>query len=58
MMMSSYSDDYENVLELYYSAALTGWLNISPSVQYISNPGGDRTVSDAVVLGLRLQMIF
>jgi porin len=55
---AGYSDDHESVLEIYYNATLTPWLNISPSVQYISNPGGNRTVSDAVVLGLRLQMIF
>jgi len=55
---AGYTDDHESVVELYYSAALTGWLNVSPSIQYVSNPGGNRTVSDAVVLGLRLQMTF
>ena len=54
----TYTDDYENALELYYSAALTPWLNISPSIQYIINPGGDETAGDAVVLGVRLQMRF
>jgi len=55
---TTYSDDYENALELYCSIRVTPWLNISPSVQYIGNPGGDKTVSDAVVLGVRAQMTF
>jgi len=55
---TTYTDDYENALELYYSAQVTPWLNISPSIQYIANPGGDKSVSDAVVLGVRVQMTF
>ncbi|MHC4458866.1 MAG: carbohydrate porin [Planctomycetota bacterium] len=55
---STYTDDYEIALELYYSAQLAPWLAVSPSVQYIANPGGDRTASDAVVLGVRAQVSF
>lgn len=55
---SGYSDDHENVLELYYNTQVTPWLNVSPSLQYVSNPGGDKAVSDAVVFGVRLQMTF
>jgi len=55
---TTYTDDYENAIELYYNAQVAGWLNISPSVQYIANPGGNKAVSDAVVLGARAQMIF
>jgi porin len=54
----SYTDDYENAIELYYNAQVTGWLNISPSIQYVANPGGDQSRSDAIVLGLRAQMNF
>jgi porin len=54
----TYTDDYESVLELYYNARITPWLNISPSIQYIANPGGSSAVSDAVVLGVRAQMLF
>ena len=53
---STYTDDYESVIELYYNAQVTPWLNISPSAQYIANPGGSKTVSDAVVLGERAQI--
>ena len=55
---ATYTDDYESALELYYSAQLTPWLAVSPSIQYIANPGGDKNISDAVVLGLRAQMSF
>ncbi len=55
---TTYTDDYERAVELYYSAQLTPWLNISPAVQYIANPGGNKTRSDAVVLGVRVQMSF
>lgn len=56
--VSTYTDDYESALELYYSAAVSPWRNVSPSIQYITNPGGVRGVSGAVVLGIRVQMIF
>ena len=55
---SSYTNDYESIIELYYNAQLTAWLNISPSIQYVANPGGIRGVSDAVILGTRIQMLF
>ena len=55
---ATYTDDYENVLELYYSAQVTQWLAVSPSIQYIANPGGDKTTSDAVALGVRVQVSF
>ena len=32
-------------------------MNVSPSVQYITNPGGEGT-GDAVVCGIRTQMTF
>ncbi|MBN1391204.1 MAG: carbohydrate porin [Sedimentisphaerales bacterium] len=54
----TYTDDYESALELYYNARLTPWLNISPSIQYIANPGGNKSADDAVVLGVRTQMVF
>jgi porin len=56
--VSNFPEDYESVLELYYNAHISPLLNITPGVQYIANPGGAKGVSDAVVLGLRLQMRF
>jgi len=55
---STYTDDYESVLEVYYNAQVTPWLHISPSVQYVANPSGNGTGNDAVVLGVRVQMSF
>lgn len=55
---TTYTEDYENALELYYNAQVADWLSISPSIQYITNPSGNNAASDAVVLGLRAQMIF
>ena len=55
---ATYPEDYESALELYYSIQFTPWLNMSPSVQYITNPGGSNMISDAVVVGLRAQMLF
>jgi porin len=55
---STYTNGYESVTELYYSAQVTRWMHISPSVQYVANPGGDRTVSDAIVVGMRAVITF
>ncbi|MBL7214823.1 MAG: carbohydrate porin [Phycisphaerae bacterium] len=54
----TYTNDYESVVEMYYSAQVTPWMNLSPSIQYVTNPGGVDGVSDAVVLGLRTMMTF
>jgi porin len=54
----TYPEDYESAFELYYNARLTPWLNISPSIQYISNPGGSDLTGDSVIFGLRAQMLF
>lgn len=55
---TTYTDDYESVVELYYNAQVTPWLNISPNIQYVANPGGSGTGSDAFILGARAQMSF
>ncbi|MDH4201947.1 MAG: carbohydrate porin [Phycisphaerae bacterium] len=55
---STYTEDYESATELYYSAQVTKWMTLSPSVQYVTNPGGDSSVSDAVILGLRALVTF
>ena len=55
---AGFTSDHETVTELYYNAAITPWLSVSPCLQYVFNPGGDETVDHAVVLGLRVQMSF
>ena len=55
---SGYTENAETAVELYYSAAVAPYLTISPSLQYIYDPGGTNAARDAVVLGLRARMIF
>lgn len=55
---STFTEDSETVVEVYYNAAVTKNMNISPDIQYIVNPGGDKTNRDALVLGVRLQITF
>lgn len=55
---TTYTDDYEAAIELYYSAEIAPWFVVSPSIQYVKNPGGDDSVDDAVVLGVRVLMTF
>lgn len=54
----TYVDDSESVIELYYNAQVSPWLNITPNIQYITNPGGGGATKDAVVVGIRAQMAF
>ena len=55
---STYAEDYESVSELYYNAQITPWMNLSPSLQYITNPGGNSDASDAVPCGVRALILF
>jgi len=55
---SSYPQDSESVLELYYNCRVTDGFNVTPSLQYVANPGGASGVSDAVVLAVRTQVTF
>ena len=55
---AGFTEGHETVMEWYYNVAVTGWLSISPSVQYILHPGGMEMPKDAVVFGIRAQMSF
>jgi len=55
---TTYPQDYESVVELYYNARISSYIDISPSIQYIANPGGAAGVRDAVVFGVRVQVLF
>ncbi len=54
----TYLDDAETVWEIFYNAKVTRWMNVSPSLQYVVDPGADSAKKDAVVFGLRAQMTF
>lgn len=50
-------DDYETAVELTWRAAVTDWLTLQPDVQYIIHPGSQRALRNAVVVGLRFDII-
>lgn len=50
------TDRREIVLEAAYSTLLASWLTIEPDIQYVLNPGGDRRLHDAVVVGFRVKI--
>ena len=51
-------DDVETVIELTYWMPLLPWFSLQLDAQYIGSPGTDPTLDDAVLLGLRYQVIF
>jgi len=55
---TAYPEGYESALEVYYNAQITPWFNLSPAVQYVTNPGGVKTAKDAVLFGVRARIIF
>ncbi len=46
----------ETVLELTYRALLADWLTIQPNLQYVSNPGTNPALIDAVAVGFRAEV--
>jgi porin len=46
---------FVGVIEVTYRRALLPWLTVQPDIQYILNPGADRSLRDAVVFGLRIE---
>ncbi len=50
--------DRETVYDLYYSIVLTPWCKISPDIQVVTNPGGNKDARDALVAGVRVQIDF
>jgi len=55
---AGYADAFESVVEIYYNAQVAPWVAVSPSVQFVDNPGGDNATEDSVVFGLRAQSAF
>ena len=48
----------ETSLELTYSVKVTPWLRLQPDLQYIVNPGFKGGPDDAVVIGMRMELMF
>jgi porin len=49
---------HETVLEVTYRITFTPWLMVQPDLQYIVHPGGSTAIPNAVVLGIRLDVLF
>jgi len=49
---------HTTVMELYYNVQVTPWLNLSPSIQHVINPGGANASNHATVIGVRAQVAF
>ncbi len=49
---------HETVLEATYKIALAPWWSLQPDVQYIVHPGGSTGTPNALVLGLRVDLLF
>lgn len=52
------TSDRETVYELYYLIQLTPWMFITPDIQVVTNPGGDRFGRDCITGGVRLKIVF
>lgn len=48
----------ETTVELYYKVAITPFFSLTPDLQYIVNPSGDPSISDAVVGAVRFELTF
>ncbi|WP_145961221.1 carbohydrate porin [Salinisphaera sp. LB1] len=51
-----HSDRAETAVELTYQAPINHYLTVQPDVQYIINPGVDRAVDNATVVGMRASL--
>ncbi len=47
---------HETAIELTYLVQIHDRLRIQPDIQYVINPGADRTIENALVLGIRLEL--
>lgn len=48
-------DRAETAIELSYAHRVSDWLTLQPDLQYVVNPGWDRSRDDAFVAGVRVQ---
>jgi porin len=50
------TDSAETNFELTWRFAVKQWLSLQPDLQYIRNPETDRTLRDALAVGLRFEI--
>ena len=56
--LSSSLDDSSEGLEAFYRFQVTPWLQVSPDIQYLWDPGIEKEADDTLVLGLRALIHF
>lgn len=49
---------FESILELTYKITFTRWWSLQPDLQFIIHPGGSTALPNALVLGLRIDLLF
>jgi porin len=52
------SENTEIAVELTYRGTVTNWLSLQPNLQYIINPSADRTLRNALALGLHAELSY
>jgi len=58
---ATYTEDSETVFETFYNITVNSNLTLTPSIQYVADPSSadnGRDLKDAVIFGLRMQMVF
>lgn len=50
------AQSHETAIELTYRAHINDRMQLQPDIQYIINPGADRTLANALVFGIRLEL--
>jgi porin len=55
---AGFSDDREVLLEVFWRHQLTPAISVQPDLQFVLSPGGDETIDDAILAGLRLAASF
>jgi len=48
----------ETAVELYYNIYINKWMQLTPDVQFVVDPGGSDNVRNAIVVGIRLAAYF
>jgi len=49
---------FEAILELTYKITLNRWWSLQPDLQFIVHPGGSTAIRNALVLGIRVDLLF
>ena len=55
---AGFTEDYELAFELFYRVQINGSFSLKPDLQYITHPGGDASLNDAIVATLRGELTF